>query len=47
MNSFNTVFDRVLGHEGGFQNMKSDRGNWTSGKVGVGTLKDTKFVLLL
>jgi lysozyme family protein len=42
---FDTAFDRVIGHEGGFQDMHHDRGNWTSGKVGVGELKGTKFGL--
>lgn len=42
---FDKVFNRVVGHEGGFQNMHDDRGNWTSGKVGEGELKGTKFGL--
>lgn len=42
---FDTAFDRVIGHEGGYQDMYDDRGNWTSGKVGVGELKGTKFGL--
>ena len=42
---FDTVFDRVIGHEGGVQNDKRDRANWTSGKCGVGELKGTKFGL--
>lgn len=42
---FDKAFDRVIGHEGGFQDMYDDRGNWTSGKVGVGELKGTKFGL--
>lgn len=40
---FETAFDRVMGNEGGFQNKASDRGNWTSGVVGRGELKGTKF----
>ena len=40
---FNKSFDRVIGHEGGFQNMYGDRGNWTSGIVGEGLQKGTKF----
>jgi lysozyme family protein len=40
---FDEAFEVVLGHEGGFQNHRSDRGNWTGGKVGVGVLKGTKF----
>lgn len=37
------VFDQVLGHEGGFTDDRRDRGNWTSGKIGVGQLKGTKY----
>lgn len=40
---FEKSFDRVIGHEGGFQNMRKDRGNWTGGAVGAGELKGTKF----
>lgn len=40
---FDTAFDRVMGNEGGFQAKASDRGNWTSGVVGRGELKGTKF----
>ena len=43
MISFEKAFDRIVGHEGGFQNQHLDRGNWTSGKVGTGELKGTKF----
>lgn len=42
---FDKVFIRVIGHEGGFQDMHHDRGSWTSGKVGEGELKGTKFGL--
>lgn len=42
---FNKAFERVIVHEGGFQKMRHDRGNWTSGKVGKGALKGTKFGL--
>lgn len=31
------------GNEGGFQCLRSDPGNWTGGKVGVGTLVGTNF----
>lgn len=41
--TFNLCFDRVIGHEGNFQKINGDRGNWTSGKVGVGRLVGTKF----
>jgi lysozyme family protein len=37
------AFNLVLGHEGGYQNDREDRGNWTSGKVGVGVQKGTKY----
>lgn len=40
---FEQAFERLIGHEGGFQNNPKDRGNWTGGKVGVGVLKGTKF----
>jgi lysozyme family protein len=43
MSNFNKFFDRLIGHEGKFQNNRADRGNWTGGKVGVGLLKGTKF----
>lgn len=33
----------TLAREGDFQNDKDDRGNWTSGKIGVGELKGTKY----
>ena len=39
------VFRRLIGHEGGYSNDKRDPGNWTSGRVGVGELKGTKFGL--
>lgn len=45
MSSFDTAFDRVIGNEGAFQDDYADRGNWTSGEVGVGELKGTKFGL--
>lgn len=40
---FEVAFDRVMGNEGAFQCKSSDRGNWTSGVVGKGELKGTKF----
>ena len=33
----------VRKYEGGFSNIRSDPGNWTGGKVGVGLLKGTKY----
>ena len=38
---FEKSFGRVFRNEGGFQKDPKDRGNWTSGKVGVGELKGT------
>jgi lysozyme family protein len=35
----------VLVHEGGYQAMPDDPGNWTGGKIGAGELKGTKFGL--
>lgn len=42
---FMKVFERTIGHEGKFQKDTRDRGNWTGGEVGKGTLKGTKFGL--
>jgi len=41
--NFDVAFERVVGHEGKFQDIHADRGNWTSGVVGVGELKGTKY----
>jgi lysozyme family protein len=41
--NYATAFERVIGHEGQFQNDPNDRGNWTTGKIGVGQLKGTKY----
>lgn len=41
--NFDKAFELVVGHEGGFTDDRRDRGNWTSGKIGVGQLKGTKF----
>lgn len=41
--NFDTAFKQVVGHEGGFTNDRRDRGNWTSGVIGKGTLSGTKF----
>jgi lysozyme family protein len=43
MTQFDTAFERSLNSEGVFQDDHEDRGNWTSGKIGVGELKGTKF----
>ena len=42
---FEACFAITNHEEGGFQKVYTDRGNWTSGKVGVGELKGTKFGL--
>lgn len=41
--NFNNAFERVVGHEGGFQNDPADRGNWTTGVIGQGLNRGTKF----
>ena len=43
--TFDEAFRRLIGHEGGYSTDRRDPGNWTGGKVGVGTLKGTKFGL--
>lgn len=40
---FAQAFNRVIGHEGGFQIDTRDRGNWTGGIVGKGLLRGTKW----
>lgn len=40
---FESAFERLLGHEGVYGNDSRDRGNWTGGEVGKGTLKGTKY----
>ena len=41
--NFDTAFERIIGHEGGYSDDPRDRGNWTSGKIGIGELKGTKY----
>jgi lysozyme family protein len=41
--TFDNAFEKLIGHEGGYQNDPNDRGNWTSGVIGVGELKGTKY----
>lgn len=41
--NFNEAFERLIGHEGVFSTDPNDRGNWTSGRIGVGSLKGTKY----
>ena len=43
MSAFDTAISRILIHEGEFTNSPKDSGNWTSGKINVGTLKGTKY----
>lgn len=40
---YNAAFDLMLIHEGGYQNIYNDRGNWTGGEPGVGVNKGTKY----
>lgn len=40
---FLTYFDRLIGHEGAYSDDRRDPGNWTSGHVGVGVFKGTKY----
>lgn len=40
---FETTFERIIGNEGKFQDDSKDRGNWTSGIIGQGQLKGTKY----
>lgn len=40
---FETTFERIIGNEGTFQDDPKDRGNWTSGIIGQGQLKGTKY----
>lgn len=42
---FDTAFDRLISHEGGFSDDPRDPGNWTGGRQGAGLLKGTKFGL--
>lgn len=41
--NFNRCFDLVIGSEGVYDDDPDDRGNWTSGKIGVGELRGTKY----
>lgn len=41
--NFDDSFERLIGHEGGFQNDPEDRGNWTSGVIGQGKCLGTKY----
>lgn len=41
--AFGAAVATVLAHEGGYQAMPDDPGNWTEGKIGAGELKGTKY----
>ncbi len=41
--NFDKAFELVIGHEGGFTDDRRDRGNWTTGVIGKGQLKGTKY----
>lgn len=41
--NFDTAFKLLIGHEGGYTDLRSDPGNWTGGVVGKGVLKGTKY----
>jgi lysozyme family protein len=43
MLTFDTCFNRLIGHEGGWSDDPKDPGNWTGGRVNVGELKGTKY----
>ncbi len=43
MNSFDDAFAALINIERGFTDNPSDPGNWTSGKIGVGSCRGTKF----
>lgn len=40
---FDKSFEKLIGHEGGFQKDPNDRANWTGGKIGFGILRGTKY----
>jgi len=40
---FDKSFSLLIGNEGRYSNDRRDRGNWTSGKIGVGELKGTMY----
>jgi lysozyme family protein len=43
LSNFDRAFDIVVNQEGGLSMNPKDPGNWTGGKVNVGTLKGTKY----
>ena len=40
---FDTFIRRILSHEGGYSTDRTDPGNWTGGRAGIGQLKGTKY----
>lgn len=40
---FEIAFTRTIGNEGGYKRDPQDRGDWTSGVIGKGELKGTKY----
>jgi len=44
---FDTAFNYLIGNEGALSTDRKDRGNWTSGKVGVGEFKGVSMVYQL
>lgn len=43
MNAFDKAFEALIKAEGGYTNNTKDRGNWTSGVIGKGVCKGTKY----
>jgi lysozyme family protein len=43
MNSFDEAFTALIGNEGGYSDNPKDPGNWSSGKVGEGSLDGTMY----
>lgn len=41
--NYDEAFERLIGHEGGLSMDPQDRGNWTTGRIGYGQLKGTKY----
>lgn len=41
--NFDTAFERLIGHEGGYSTDAKDPGNWTGGRPGVGAMHGTKY----
>jgi lysozyme family protein len=41
--TFDDAFEKLIANEGGYSDNPNDRGNWTSGVIGIGELKGTKY----